>query len=220
VLAEDRGRAGREQARNEVTQQLAQVGAEVDRTLESLASVLPTATQDASTQATPARPGGRAPRAGRSGAAVGGGTTRATTGSASLGSGTLAAGISDLGALGAFDLAGVTGSANSPAPAPASGIGSGDRTAASLLAVVRRYAPGIRFCYDTALERDRSLRGKMVFRITVAPDGSVSGVDVPEDTLGSADVRRCALAQIEAWRFAAAPTASVFDAPFVFRPSD
>lgn len=221
-IAADRGQTGREQARTEVTRQLEQVSADVNQTLESLANVLPTATSGSGASTAPPRRGGRAPRAGRNESAVASSTTRSTTGAAELGTTGLSAQASDLGDLGAFDLAGVQGQqgAGTLASGEGSGSGSGDRSASSLMAVVRRYAPGIRYCYDTALESDRSLRGKMVFRITVAVDGSVSAVDVVEDTLASADVRRCALAQIESWRFGSATSASVFNAPFVFRPTD
>ena len=221
-VAVDRGQAGREQARTQVTRQLEQVSADVNQTLESLANVLPAATSSETASAAPPRRGGRAPRAGRSESSVGTSSTRGTTGAAELGSTGLAAGASDLGDLGAFDLASVEGQAGDAALAAGRGAaaGTGDRSASSLMAVVRRYAPGIRYCYDTALESDRSLRGKMVFRITVATDGRVAAVDVVEDTLNSADVRRCALAQIEAWRFGTATSASVFNAPFVFRPTE
>lgn len=221
-IAADRGQAGREQARTQVTQQLEQVSADVNQTLESLASVLP-ATTSGETAAAPARRGGRAPRAGRGERAVGSAQTRTTTGGAALSGTELAADATDLGALGSFDLAGVSGSSATPSGSgseASGGGGSGDRSASSLMAVVRRYAPGIRYCYDTALESDRSLRGKMVFRITVGSAGDVTAVEVIEDSLGSAEVRRCALAQIEAWRFGAASSASVFNAPFVFRPTE
>ncbi len=222
VVEADRGQAGRQQAREQVSSQLAQVSHEVESTLESLREVLPTSTRS-ETATRPRRRGGRAPRAGRSAAAVGGGERRQTGGNVSLQEGALAAGATDLGTLGTLDLASVHGQAGSVSGGGGSGGtggAPGARSAASLMDVVRRYAPGIRYCYDTALEGDRSLRGKMVLRIHVAADGRVVEVDVIEDTLASADVRSCALTQVRAWRFGAAASGAVFDAPFVFRPSD
>ena len=220
-LAADRGRAGREQARAQVAQQLEQVGSEVSQTLESLASILPASSATESSPPPPRR-GGRAPRAGRGAQELGSSTTRSTTAASEISSSGLAAGSSELVDLAAFDLAGVEGSVSAAAPGQLQGSdgGTGERSANSLMATLRRYAPGIRYCYDTALERDRSLRGKMVFRITVAADGSVTAAEVVEDTLNSSEVRRCALAQIQAWRFAAATSASVFNAPFMFRPTE
>ena len=219
-LPTDRGEAGRQRARTEVTRELAKVRDEVDETLASLSEILPATEAEGGTEPAPRRRGGRSLRAGRDASGMAAADTRRTTGARGLDRSTLRAGVSDLGALGTFDLAGVEGDAGAVggpgAPAPSSD--TGDRSSSSLMDVVRRYAPGIRYCYDTALEQDRSLRGKMVFRITVAADGSVSGVEVVDDTLGSAEVEDCARAQIEAWRFGRAAAASVFDAPFVFRP--
>jgi outer membrane biosynthesis protein TonB len=220
-LDADRGTAGREQARTQVVEQLAAAGQQVEETLQSLAAVLPTAgSEDA--PATPTRRGGRTPRRGRSASQLAGAGARGTTSSEDLTTSTLAASATDLGTLGAFDLGGVAGdgSASDGSGLAGGGTSTGDRSAATLMGVVRRYAAGIRYCYDSALESDAALRGKMVFRITVARDGSVTAVEVVEDSLGSSSVRSCALAQMEAWRFGAAAKASVFDAPFVFRPTD
>lgn len=215
-IAADRGTAGRAKAQAEVTEQLAAVTSGVDETLESLASVLPATTSGSDETPRARRRGGRV-REGRGAAATGTASARTTERGSAVGGEALAARPVDLGSYGDFDLGGVSGSAEGPSTGSTLDR-NGDRTANDLMNVVRRYAPGIRFCYDTALEADRSLRGKMSFRITVAADGTVAGVEVVEDTLGSADVRACALAQIESWRFGRATTASVFDAPFVFRP--
>ena len=218
-VAPDRGTAGREKATTEVAERLASVTDDVDETLKSLAAVLPAAeTSNESREAPTRRRGGRV-RAGRDRADTGTAAARTIARGAAGGGTALEAGTVDLGTMGDFDLAGVEGDASAATAGSAAPTTSGDRSLEALMSVVRRYAAGIRFCYDTALESDGSLRGKMVFRITVAADGSVAGVTVAEDTLGSADVRSCALTQIRGWRFGKAARASVFDAPFVFRPA-
>ena len=215
-VAPDRGTAGRERARAEVERELASVTDEVDDALASLSSVLPaTEVRDEASAPASRRRGGRV-GAGRSARSARGATVRSTAGVSEPRGGALDAEPVDLRGFGDLDLAGVPGRAEPPATPSADR--PGDRSARSLMDTVRRYAPGIRFCYDTALESEPDLRGKTVFRITVAADGTVAGVEVIEDSLGSADVRACALSQIRSWRFATAAGASVFDAPFVFRP--
>ena len=85
--------------------------------------------------------------------------------------------------------------------------------------VVRRYAPGIQFCYDNELKKSPNLRGKLVVAITVLANGEVSEASVVENTLGSRSVADCVLAQIRGWHFPAiAYGVTSFRAPFVFTP--
>jgi outer membrane biosynthesis protein TonB len=58
----------------------------------------------------------------------------------------------------------------------------------------------------------------MAFRLRIEADGSVSDVEVIEDTLRREEVRDCALTQIREWKFAPAASQTVFETPFVFRP--
>jgi outer membrane biosynthesis protein TonB len=113
-------------------------------------------------------------------------------------------------------VASATGAGETSARAPAA---PSARTQASLLAVVRRNAPGIQFCYDRELESTPGLRGKVVAVITVAPSGEVVEARLGTDTLGSASLADCMLARIRAWRFPPADEGRVtFQAPFVFTP--
>lgn len=107
------------------------------------------------------------------------------------------------------------GGAGASAQAPASGYRSNE----SLLAVVRRYAPGIQFCYDNELRKKPGLRGKLVVAMVVLANGTVSEATIVEDTLNSPAVRACALAQIRGWQFPAIPSGvTSFKTPFVFTP--
>ncbi len=102
---------------------------------------------------------------------------------------------------------------------PGSGGAGGYRSNESLLNVVRRYAPGIQFCYDNELKKNPGLRGKLVVAITVLASGEVSDAVIVENTLGSRSVADCALSQIRGWRFPAIPNGvTSFRAPFVFTP--
>jgi TonB family protein len=110
-----------------------------------------------------------------------------------------------------------TGSGRGGAGAQASG--NAYRSNESLLAVVRRYAPGIQFCYDNELRRKPGLRGKLVVSMVVLANGSVSEATIVEDTLNSPAVRDCALSQIRGWQFPAIPSGTTsFKTPFVFTP--
>jgi TonB family protein len=101
----------------------------------------------------------------------------------------------------------------------ASASGNGYRSNETLLAVVRRYAAGIQFCYDNELRKKSGLRGKLVVSMVVLANGSVSEATIVEDTLNSPAVRDCALAQIRAWQFPAIPSGvTSFKTPFVFTP--
>ncbi len=108
-----------------------------------------------------------------------------------------------------------------------SGRGSGTpatndyRSNESLLSVVRRYAPGIQFCYDNELKKNPGLRGKLVVSITVLASGAVSEAIVVENSLRSPAVTDCVLSQMRGWRFPAIPRGNTsFKTPFVFTPPE
>ena len=87
------------------------------------------------------------------------------------------------------------------------------------LPVLPTALPPFGFRYDNALKHDATLGGKLVLRLTVEADGSVSEAAVLEDGLKSAAVLDCVLAQVKAWSFGAVPAGRVsFRAPFVFTP--
>jgi hypothetical protein len=220
TMADDQGKVGRDRANSEVVQQLASVTESLDKSLSAITRSLDqTQSTDAASNT---RRRGRATRRGRRNIASVG--EREPTTAASLGeTNALSVAAIDLGSV-----RGVDGGLGSGAPGAgaASAVGDlsngqvslGERSQSSLLQVVRRYAPGIRYCYDHALKSAPDLQGKTVFRLRIEADGSVSGVEVIEDTLRRDDVRDCATAQIRSWVFPAASGPTVFETPFVFRP--
>lgn len=230
-VAADKGTAGREQARREVTQQVASVTGSLNQVLADLSTSL-ASTKDAAT-ATSSATGSRRRtlRAGRSaqelGQVGGGVATAAVDASGSTIGGALIQiesvsqvagdGVGGTGTGGTGG--GSDGSVGGTPGGNGSGVSSAGRSNASLLAVVRRYAPGIQFCYDNELKRNPSLRGKIVLGLVVAASGEVTDVQIVEDTLAASTMRECVLAQVRAWRFPAIAEGSVgFRTPFVFTP--
>jgi outer membrane biosynthesis protein TonB len=85
---------------------------------------------------------------------------------------------------------------------------------------VRTRLGAIKACYERALKRNPNLSGKVVIHWTITQAGTVSGVDVEQDTLGDAEVASCIKALVARWRFPAPSGGSVdVSFPFVFQAS-
>lgn len=217
----DAGRRGREMATAQVAVNLDAVQGSLDKVLDNLSAALPAA--DAGSSKGAKRRRSRTVRSGRSRtqlAAVGG---VQTTDATRVGGGGLESNgitISSIAGLGG-DGAGDGGSSGGSLEGGSEGGGGEYRSSASLLAVVRRYAAGIQFCYDNQLKREPGLRGKLVISLTVLASGEVSQADVVQNQLGSDAVVDCILAQIRAWQFPGIPTGVVsFKTPFLFTPPE
>ena len=55
--------------------------------------------------------------------------------------------------------------------------------------------------YNRALRRDPSLEGKLVLRLTIAPDGSVTFCEVVSSELGNAELERKLVQRVLLFRF-------------------
>jgi hypothetical protein len=85
---------------------------------------------------------------------------------------------------------------------------------------VRSRLGAIKACYERALKRNPNLSGKIVIHWTITAAGTVSGVDVENDTLGDNEVASCIKSLITRWRFPAPSGGSVeVSFPFVFQAS-
>ncbi len=62
---------------------------------------------------------------------------------------------------------------------------------AALSAALRERALAARRCYETALKRDASLRGKVVLGLQLSDDGSVCASRIVQDTLKNPDAVGC-----------------------------
>jgi outer membrane biosynthesis protein TonB len=209
----DAGAAGRERAK-EATKQLNAAASSLDGMLTGLDATL--ASKEPTTPARTTQR--RTTRSGRGSSQVADIAPISASAGASAGPSVAIAGARiEIESLAEAGLPAAEGRGADGSPTSAGEI----RTDASLLAVVRKYAPGIQFCYDNELEKNPSLGGKLIVAITVAASGRVTEVAVVKDTLRSAALTACALAQIEAWKFAKVDAGEVtFQAPFVFTPPE
>src|SRR3569832_1434164 len=85
---------------------------------------------------------------------------------------------------------------------------------------VRSRLGAIKACYERALKRNPSLSGQVVVHWTITAAGTVSGIDVENDTLGDSEVASCIKSLVARWRFPAPAGGSVeVSFPFVFQAS-
>jgi TonB family protein len=210
----DAGKAGRERAKKEVTEKLAKTTEKVETALADLSAALATSTNEPS-KAPPRNRRSRRVRSGRSASDVNVAVATRTSGASAD-----AAGSTLEGSLVAIESVDAYDPATGELAATGSGSGVGEhRSSASLLAVVRKYAPGIQYCYENELKRDQGLEGKIVVALTVSASGEVLGVELVTDTLDRSALNSCALAQIREWKFPPIEEGQVtFRVPFVFTP--
>lgn len=72
--------------------------------------------------------------------------------------------------------------------------------------VVRKHLPQMQACYETRLQRDSTLHGKVLMGFTIAGDGMVTAASVDaSSSLQDAEVSRCLVARFRAIRFPAPP---------------
>jgi hypothetical protein len=67
--------------------------------------------------------------------------------------------------------------------------------------VVRAKLPQIRGCFEAGLETTPDLRGRVLLRFVIGPDGKAGDVEVVEDQLGVPEVSACLLEQLPSWQF-------------------
>jgi TonB family protein len=85
---------------------------------------------------------------------------------------------------------------------------------------VRARIGAVKACYERALKRNPSLSGKIKVRWTITAAGTVSGVDIADDSMGDSEVSSCIKQLVARWRFPAPSGGSVeVEFPFVFTAS-
>jgi hypothetical protein len=88
----------------------------------------------------------------------------------------------------------------------------------SITREIRSRRRAIAACYERALKQRPTLAGKLVVRFSIVAAGTVSAVDIDDDTLGAPEVGACVRALVLRWRFAPPTEAPVeLSFPFVFQ---
>ena len=85
---------------------------------------------------------------------------------------------------------------------------------------VRARIGAVKACYERALKRNPNLSGKIKVRWTITAAGTVSGVEISDDSMGDSEVSSCIKQLVARWRFPAPSGGSVeVEFPFVFTAS-
>jgi TonB family protein len=127
------------------------------------------------------------------------------------GAGTIAGGSTGAGATEKR----VSGVVKSEAPAV-----DGELDPALVSKEVRARIGAVKACYERALKRNPNLSGKIKVRWTITAAGTVSGVDIADDSMGDSEVSSCIKQLVARWRFPAPAGGSVeVEFPFVFTAS-
>lgn len=97
---------------------------------------------------------------------------------------------------------------------------SAKRDNAAINKVVAAKKASIKRTYLKHLKRDPGLKGKVTVRYTISAQGTVTKVEVLENTTGSTALAQDIVRQVRFWRFEAIPEGDVtVTYPFVFVPS-
>ena len=74
------------------------------------------------------------------------------------------------------------------------------RSSDAIQEVLFSHNKAIQYCYERELKRNPTLKGKVVVRITVNPEGHVVNASIVSSTLNNERVERCILARIRLWK--------------------
>jgi TonB family protein len=77
----------------------------------------------------------------------------------------------------------------------------------------------IKACYENALKRNPTLKGKIGIRFTILETGGLSDIQAAQNSLGSPEVAACIMNTMRTWRTQFRPSGPVtVEYPFVFAP--
>jgi hypothetical protein len=96
----------------------------------------------------------------------------------------------------------------------------GDLSADVIKSEMNKRLRSLKDCYDRALKRNPSLKGKIVLSFEIQESGRISSLNLEDDSVGSAEVKSCIAERARSWRFPQPSGGSVFVSfPLVFTPS-
>jgi hypothetical protein len=86
--------------------------------------------------------------------------------------------------------------------------------------IVKRMKNQLRYCFERTLMANPSVRGKLVARFSIAPNGAVVTSEIAQSTTGAADLDACVMGRVKTWAFPAPSGGLTVNVlfPFVFPP--
>lgn len=123
------------------------------------------------------------------------------------------------GGSGGIDLGGRGKSITKVIPGKTTVVGGLDKDV--IAKVIRRHQGEIKYCYESELNKDPSLAGKVAVSFVIDPTGAVSDASVSETTLNNAAAERCMLSRIRRWKFPEPKGGGVVSVtyPWLFSPA-
>lgn len=100
---------------------------------------------------------------------------------------------------GGIDLSGRGKSITKIVPGKTTVIGGLDKDV--IAKIIRSHQNEIKYCYETELNKNPSLAGKVAVAFTIDPAGGVSEANVTETTLNNSAAENCMLSRIRRWKF-------------------
>jgi len=79
------------------------------------------------------------------------------------------------------------------------GKATGSRDRDAVAAVVTRHNSAIQFCYQKEVRRNPNLKGKLVVRFVITPQGSIAGVNIISSTLNNPAIESCIIERLKRW---------------------
>ncbi|MCY1033704.1 TonB family protein [Corallococcus sp. BB11-1] len=124
-----------------------------------------------------------------------------------------------VGGSGGIDLGGRGKSVTKVIPGKTTVVGGLDKDV--IAKVIRRHQNEIKYCYESELNKNPSLAGKVAVAFTIDPAGAVADANVSETTLGSNAAENCMISRIRRWKFPEPKGGGVVSVtyPWLFSPS-
>jgi len=98
-------------------------------------------------------------------------------------------------------------------------VDSADIDQQKLAAFVRARMGLIKGCYENALKRNPTLKGKISIRFTILETGGIADIQASVNSLNSPEVAACIINTMRTWRTQFRPSGPVtVEYPFVFAP--
>ena len=104
-----------------------------------------------------------------------------------------------VGGSGGIDLSGRGKTITKIVPGKTTVVGGLDKDV--IAKIIRSHQNEIKYCYETELNKDPSLAGKVAVAFTIDPAGGVAEASVTETTLNNSAAEACMLSRIRRWKF-------------------